>query len=64
MANEKLRKELKRLKIPYWQIASILGIHENTVMRKLRFELSDTDKAAFEKAISEITANEQSIDVV
>ena len=56
MANAEIRQMLKSDKIAYWEIGAALGLHENTILRKLRTELTDSDKRAFEKAIAEIKA--------
>lgn len=56
MPNAKIKAILKAEKIAYWEIAAKFGVHENTILRKLRFELSEADRAAFERAISEIKA--------
>ena len=53
-ANIELRAELKAANIPYWRIAEVLGVHENTVIRRMRTPLSDTDRQAFDKAIAEL----------
>lgn len=53
-ANTALRSALKAAKIPYWRVAEQLGVHENTIVRMMRHELSDSDKVRFLKAISEI----------
>ena len=59
MNNIEIRAELKAAKIPYWKIADILGVHENTVMRKLRHELTDSEKTLFENAIERIKKNKK-----
>lgn len=56
MLAAEIKKLLKAEKIPYWLIADELGVHENTVLRKLRHDLSDSDKASFEQAIERIRA--------
>lgn len=56
MANSKLRATLKNAQIPYWRIAEKLGVHENTILRKMRTELSDNDRKMFEKAVAAILA--------
>ena len=56
MANSKLRATLKNAQIPYWRIAEKLGVHENTILRKMRTELSDNDRKMFEKAVTAILA--------
>ncbi len=55
-ANTELRAELRAAKIPYWAIAERLGVHENTIIRRMRTELSENDRKAFKKAIAEIKA--------
>ena len=54
MSNTEIRAELKAAKIPYWKIADKLGVHENTIIRRMRKELSNEDKARFNAAIAEI----------
>ena len=54
MSNTEIRAELKAAKIPYWKIADKLGVHENTIIRRRRKELSNEDKARFNAAIAEI----------
>ena len=54
MCNPEIRSELKASKIAYWQVADELGIHENTVVRLMRHELSDVDRDRINKAIVKI----------
>ena len=54
MSNTEIRAELKASKIPYWKIADKLGVHENTIIRKMRKELSAEDRSSFYKAIEAI----------
>ena len=56
MANTEIRQMLKSDKIAYWEIGQVLGLHENTILRKLRTELTETDKKSFAKAIGIIKA--------
>ena len=56
MNNVEIKDELKAAKIPYWKIADIFGVHENTIARKLRHELTDSDKTRFESAIALVKA--------
>lgn len=58
MSNTELRAELKAAKIPYWKIADKLGVHENTVIRLMRHELSCEDRERINKAIAEIKKEE------
>ena len=54
MTNTEIRAELKAAKIPYWRIAEKLGVHENTIVRRMRKELSEDDCKRFHAAITEI----------
>lgn len=54
MVNDKIKAELKAAKIPYWKIADKLGVHENTIVRRMRKELCGTDRKLIIQAIREI----------
>ena len=54
MNNIEIKAELKAAKIPYWKIADKLGVHENTIIRRMRKELSEEDCKRFRAAIAEI----------
>lgn len=54
MANKEIKQLLKTEKIAYWQIGEVLGVHENTICRKLRKELTSQEKEQFLQAISEL----------
>lgn len=54
MTNTEIRAELKAAKIPYWKIADKLGVHENTIIRRMRKELSEDDRKKFLAAIDTI----------
>lgn len=56
MPNEELKSLLHSEKIFYWEIADVLGVHENTVLRKLRKELPDSERAQFMQAVESIRA--------
>ena len=45
MANLDLRNEARAARVPFWRIAEALDISEPTMTRKLRRELSETQKA-------------------
>lgn len=49
--NEEIRKALKNANMTQWQLATILGVSENTVYRMLRSELPKEEKERFLKAI-------------
>ena len=41
MANMIVREELKRRGVRHWELAHELGVSEQTLVRRLRFELSE-----------------------
>ena len=55
LANPEIRNLMKEKKIPVYAVAAVMGVHENTVFRRLRFELSDEEKAEFKKIINELS---------
>lgn len=54
MANKDIRLKAKGCGVPIWKIAAKLGISEPTMTRKLRFELSEAEKAKIFKIIEEL----------
>lgn len=53
-ANLDIRQEAKNAKLPLWRIAAELGINEVTLIRRLRFELSDKDKQEIRGIIAKL----------
>ena len=56
-SNQILREELKRKNIPYWQIAQMIGVCENTIIRWLRVPLSTEQAEKIQLAISNIVGS-------
>ena len=54
MRNAEIKNKLKESKIFQWQVASKLGMSEMTLVRKLRYELSEADKQRIFKAFDEL----------
>lgn len=54
MTNIEIREQLKAAKIPYWKIADKLGVHENTIVRRMRKELCEADREKIVKAIAQL----------
>lgn len=54
-ANTDIREALKASKIPIWECALKLGVHENTLLRKLRLELPQEEKQKIISIIQEIS---------
>lgn len=44
MHNQKIREALKHAKMTQWELANILGISEQTMYRRLRSELAETEQ--------------------
>lgn len=56
-ANKELRNYAKSNHVTLWQIASILGISEASMTRKMRIELPDAERAKIESIIDSIAEN-------
>lgn len=54
-ANIEIREMLKEKRVPVYAVAAKMGVHENTVFRKLRFELSEADKKTIRNIIDDIS---------
>jgi hypothetical protein len=55
-ANLEIRTHIKKSKIYSWHLADKLGIHENTLFRRLRKELDDKEKRFLIEVIDQIVA--------
>ena len=53
-ANKEIRQALAARMLSQWQLADVLGIHEETLSRKLRRELPDDKKKEMLDAINQI----------
>ena len=56
--NEDVRREIRISGFRHWQIALQLGIHENTLVRWLRNELSEERRKAIFAAIEALSRKE------
>jgi predicted XRE-type DNA-binding protein len=56
MTNEQIKNEVKQAGLKLWQIADRLNLNDGNFSRKLRKELTDTEKAAIFKIIEELKA--------
>lgn len=52
--NLEIRRKLKETKVMQWQVADKLGVSEMTLVRKLRYELSEAEKQKIFSVIEEI----------
>lgn len=55
-ANIEIREMLKEKKIPVYAVAAVMGVSENTIFRRLRFELPEADKKMYIRIINELAA--------
>ncbi len=55
LANQDIRTEIHKSRLHVYEIAEALGIHEKSIPRMLRKELSDEKKAEIRKAIADLT---------
>ena len=43
--------------VPLWRVAEAYGIHENTLLQRLRKQLSEEDSADFKAKVDKIAAD-------
>ncbi|MCM1133882.1 MAG: hypothetical protein NC340_10485 [Ruminococcus flavefaciens] len=53
-ANTDIRAELKAKNVPVYAVADVMGVHENTLFRRLRHELTEQEKQKLIGIIGEI----------
>ena len=56
--NERIKLELFKRKIPQWKLAKALGISENTLCRRLRYELTKDQTDEIIKIIDSMRGDE------
>ena len=59
MANKIIREELKARGVRHWEIAAELGISEQTMVRRLRFELDEDRQLEMLMKIEEIAKRKE-----
>ncbi|MEH7610766.1 hypothetical protein [Gottfriedia acidiceleris] len=57
LTNRELRESIKRSNVYMYQIAEALGVHENTLYRMLRKELTIEQKTAIKRMINQLKIN-------
>ncbi len=55
MKNDDIKHEVKSAGLRLWQIAEALGLQDSNFSRKLRHELSDTEKAEIRAIIADLS---------
>ncbi len=59
MCNMDLRQKAKEKGVFFWQIAAELKVSEPTITRRLRFELSETEKQKYFSIIDKLSAEKE-----
>lgn len=59
MANKIIREELKARGVRHWELAHSLGISEQTLVRWLRFELSEDKQLVMPEKIEQIVKQKE-----
>ena len=59
MANKIIREELKARGVRHWELAAQLGISEQTMVRRLRFELDEDRQLEMLMKIEEIAKRKE-----
>lgn len=59
MANKIIREELKARGVRHWELAAALGISEQTMVRRLRFELDENYQLEMLMKIEEIAKRKE-----
>ena len=59
MANKIIREELKARGVRHWELAAELGISEQTIVRRLRFELDEDRQLEMLMKIEEIAKRKE-----
>ena len=59
MANLIIREELKARGVRHWELAAALGISEQTMVRRLRFELDENYQLEMLMKIEEIAKRKE-----
>lgn len=58
-ANKQLRNYMKQNNVPYWRLAVAFGVTEQTIIRWLRTELSQTQTDVFMSKVNQIIKEQE-----
>lgn len=53
-ANAEIRNSLREAGVPVWRLALAMGVCENTILRRMRVELSAKDKKKYLDIIKDL----------
>lgn len=54
-ANADIRALMREKKVPVYAVGAVMGVHENTIFRRLRTELPENEKQTFRRIIAELS---------
>ncbi len=60
-ANADIRALMREKKVPVYAVGAVMGVHENTVFRRLRVELPEQDKQTFRRIITELSEQKNNV---
>ena len=60
-ANREIREYLRAKSIPLWEVADVIGVHENTVIRWMRSDLDSSKREIVNNAISKIMEKREAV---
>ena len=61
MANEVVRETLKEFKVRQWELAAAIGVSEQTMVRRMRFEMSDEVQLHLLEVIETVAAKKREV---
>ena len=61
MANEIIRTELKEKGVKQWELAAAIGVSEQTMVRRMRFEMSDEVQLHLLEVIEKVAAKKREV---
>ena len=59
MANEVIRETLKEFKVRQWELAAAIGVSEQTMVRRMRFEIPDEVQLHLREVIEKVAAKKR-----
>lgn len=60
-ANADIRLLMREKKVPVYAVGAAMGVHENTLFRRLRYELPEQDKQEIKRIINELSAKNEAM---
>ena len=54
-ANTDIREAMRTKKVPVYAIADVMGVHENTLFRRLHYEMPEQEKLKVFNIIDELS---------